>query len=321
MTFQPTSILVTGGAGFIGSNYINSLNPDQIVIVNVDCLDYCADPLNVEEKIRNHPNYHFFHLDIRETLKIGELLEKYRVDTLVHFAAQSHVDNSFTNTQIFTEANVLGTQSLLEACRTYGKIQRFINFSTDEVLGSAPEELISGFTETQCLNPTNPYAASKAGAEVLGIAYMHSYKIPIITTRCNNVYGPRQYPEKLIARYICHLLQGKKLPVHGNGQSRRMFIYVEDVCSAVNKILAEGTIGEIYHIATGTENEYSVLQMAELLIGLIQPGTSDWLEFCTDRAYNDSRYFLNCDKLKTLGWKPETDFATGLAKTIEWYKI
>lgn len=302
-------ILVTGGCGFIGSNFINKhfeKYPDDF-IVNIDRLDYCANETNV----LSHPNYTFVKGDINDAELVSLLLNKYRVDIVVHFAAQSHVDNSFEEWKSldFTRDNVLGTHTLLECCRLYKKIHRFIHMSTDEVYGEVALDHTGCCPERSLLNPTNPYAATKAGAEMLVRSYNHSFCMPAIVVRCNNVYGPNQYPEKLIPKFTKLLRENKKCTIHGSGQTRRNFIHAYDVANAIDIIIERGKVGKIYNIGS-TENEYSVLEIAELLVRKLKPGEplEEWIEFIHDRYFNDFRYAIDSTELRNLGWKETIKF-------------
>ncbi len=305
-------ILVTGGCGFIGSNFINVHleNHPEDTIVNIDRLDYCANETNVVP----HPNYTFVKGDINDQKLVLDILNTHHIDTVVHFAAQSHVDNSFEEwTSLnFTRDNVLGTHTLLECCRIYKKIIRFIHMSTDEVYGEVSIDHV-GCTEKSILNPTNPYAATKAGAEMLVRSYQHSFGLPVIIVRCNNVYGPNQYPEKLIPKFIKFLTENKKCPIHGTGQTRRNFIHAHDVANAFDTIIEKGRVGKIYNI--GTDNEYSVLEIAEMIVHKLKPGESvdDWIEFVPDRYFNDFRYSIDSSELRKLGWIETHNFLQHLA--------
>jgi UDP-glucose 4,6-dehydratase len=310
------NILVTGGCGFIGSNFINYMldTYEDINIVNIDRLDYCANVNNVYHSKR----YQLVITDLNNYTTVKNVLNQYSIDSIIHFAAQSHVDNSFGNSIQFTRDNVLGTHTLLECAREYGKIIRFVHISTDEVYGEVDKEH-KGCNEKSLLNPTNPYAATKAAAEFLVRSYYHSFKLPVIITRGNNVYGPRQYPEKLIPRFITQLLKGEKCPIHGNGETRRNFIYVDDVSRAVDTILLKGEINEIYNI--GSEYEYSVKEVLTLLLSYMDIGknATEVFEYVEDRAFNDFRYCIDSSKLENLGWKKEVNFIDGLLRTIKWY--
>ena len=301
--------LITGGCGFIGSNFVNYLleNDKKCFVVNVDKLDYCANVNNV--KYRDSTNYVFVHHTICDKYKMLHLMNEYNITHVVHFAAQSHVDNSFEHAMDYTMDNIYGTHCLLEAARLYNKLELFLHFSTDEVYGESPDDV--KFHEMSLLCPTNPYSATKAGAEMLVNSYIHSFKLPCIITRGNNVYGPNQYHEKLIPRFIKLLDEGKPLTIHGSGDSKRSFIYVNDVCTAVDIVIQKGVIGETYNIGSDDENEMSVIEIAKLLCTYYKNGKyantwEDKLTYVTDRPFNDKRYFITNTKLKMLGWKCES---------------
>jgi dTDP-glucose 4,6-dehydratase len=317
--FQANSILVTGGSGFIASNFLFHMvkKYPNIVFINVDKVDYCstADGL---PSLKSQPNYFFYHTNIANNSFIEHILTHHNVDAVIHFAAQSHVDNSFGNSINFTIDNVLGTHHLLETVRKYGRVKRFIHVSTDEVYGEVAIDETS--SEKSLLNPTNPYAASKAAAEFIVKSYNKSYDIPIIITRGNNVYGPGQYPEKLIPKFLMQLINGKKMTIHGSGLNIRNYIYVEDVVRAFETILFKGEERQIYNI--GTDNEYSVMDIATRLHKIMYPTTNldAHIQYVDDRLFNDFRYCIDSNNLHCLGWKPEIDFETGLQQTIDWYK-
>ncbi|AYV78253.1 MAG: putative dTDP-D-glucose 46-dehydratase [Edafosvirus sp.] len=313
------NILVTGGCGFIGSNVINYLVTKyrNINIFNIDRLDYCASLDNIT--VSNCKNYRFFKGDINSHDLVNHILNEYNIDTVIHFAAQSHVSSSFGNSLQFTKDNVLGTHSLLECCRVFGNITRFIHISTDEVFGEIKLD-DPACLENALLQPTNPYACSKAAAEFMVKSYWYSYKLPIIIVRMNNVLGPRQYPEKLIPKFIMLLLNNKKCTIEGIGNNRRNFIHVDDVSSALDIILFKAELGETYNI--GTNNEYSVNEITQKLINILKPGEllENNIEYIQDRNFNDFRYSVNSDKIKKLGWKEKVNFDDGLLRTVEWYK-
>lgn len=317
--FQPTSILITGGCGFIASNFLYYMvkKYPNIIFINIDKIDYCSTA-NGLPSLKSSPNYFFYHTNIANTSFVEHILTNHNVDAVIHFAAQSHVDNSFGNSINFTIDNVLGTHQLLETVRKYGHIKRFIHVSTDEVYGEVAIDETS--SEKSLLNPTNPYAASKAAAEFIVKSYNKSYGIPIIITRGNNVYGPGQYPEKLIPKFLLQLINNKKMTIHGYGTNIRNYIYVEDVARAFETILFKGEEQKIYNI--GTDNEYSVMDIATRLHQLLSPDTvfNSHIRYVEDRPFNDFRYCIDSDNLHRLGWKPEIDFETGLKRTIEWYK-
>ena len=308
------NLLVTGGLGFIGSNFVNYISSkyNDINIIIYDINDYTASKYNINwtKKIK------LVIGDICDINKVSTTLMDNNIDTIVHFAAESHVDNSFKNSLKFTEVNVYGTHILLEAVRVYRRIKLFLHFSTDEVYGEIDIDAES--TEKSLLKPTNPYAASKAGAEFIVNSYHISYKLPIIITRCNNVYGPNQYPEKLIPKFILALQAGEKLTIHGKGNSRRNFIHAMDVASAVDIILQKGEISETYNI--GVCNEYSVMDIAKKLCEIANVNTNDNIIYVQDRLFNDSRYCLSSEKLINLGWKESyIDFDAELKKLYNWY--
>lgn len=312
-------ILVTGGSGFIGSHFLREhrkAHPED-VLINLDKFDYCSHHVDVDKP------YTFVHGDICDASLVSHILESYEVDTVVHFAAQSHVDNSFGNSLSFTRDNIVGTHTLLECCRVYGCINTFVHFSTDEVYGEVDGDH-EGCTELSLLNPTNPYAASKAGAEFLARSYHHSYKLPIIITRCNNVYGTHQYPEKLIPNFITKLISQEKCKVHGEGLQRRAFIHASDVANAVGVIItnAKSLYGNIVNI--GTKNEYNVQEILRLLVKLMYGNDAKWYDHCEfvedPRPFNDARYAVNYSLLSSMGWQEQIKFEKGLQDVIEWYK-
>jgi UDP-glucose 4,6-dehydratase len=317
--FQPKNILFTGGCGFIGSHVINMLvkKYPEYKFVNLDCLDRCASSKNVSASTQAS-NYVYCHGSICNLDLVAHLMEFHHIDTVMHFAAQSHVDASFGNPLIHTQTNVLGTHTLLEAARRYD-IKRFIHVSTDEVYGDVLGE---GVVENAMFEPTNPYSCSKAAAEFIVKAYQKSYGLPVIITRGNNVYGPHQYPEKVIPKFILRLLKGDKCCLHGNGDTRRSYVHVHDVARAFDLILHKGVLQEAYNI--GSPFEISMRELAESLVlklGLRPPGKEGELVECVaDRNINDKRYAINDAKLKALGWMPEREWDEGIEETIAWYK-
>jgi dTDP-glucose 4,6-dehydratase len=320
------NLLVTGGCGFIGSNFINYYFYKNTFnkIINLDAMYYCADENNVDEQIRINPNYTLVKGNLNDVELLESILKKYNITHVIHFAAQSHVQNSFEDSIKFTYDNVLGTNNLLESCRKYKKIQKFIHVSTDEVYGESMnsiEELCK--TEHSILCPTNPYAATKAGAELMAQSYLHSYKMPIVITRGNNVYGRNQYPEKLIPRFIKLLKENKKVTIQGDGSSVRAFLHAYDTAKAFETILEKGVVGEIYNIGCDEKMEYSVLEVAKILIKLIKKSENynEYIEYIEDRPYNDMRYYISNQKLKDLGWDIEVDLFSGLNDLINDYKI
>jgi len=312
-------LLVTGGLGFIGSNFINYMmkKDEDLFVLNVDRLDYCADIDNVE--YRESKRYQLVVADINQTKYMLELMKRYEIDGIVHFAAMSHVDESFTNSIAFTQSNVLGTHSLLEAARVYGGCKKIIVISSDEVIGSLDEHE-NEVAENCVMNPTSPYSASKAAAECVARSYYHSFKLPIVIVRPNNAVGPRQYPEKLIPKFLQHLLKEEKCPIQGTGLNRRNFIYVDDICSAVEIIMEKGVVFDIYNI--GSNYEFSVLEILDYLIKYLGINKTREEVSCQvpDRAFNDFRYAINCEKLKGLGWSVGTNFDDAMKMTIDYYR-
>jgi len=302
-------ILVTGGAGFIGSSFVRHLlNNTDCAVINLDKLTY-AGTLSSIEDLRRQKRHKFVRGDIRNRKLVGSLVKK--ADAVVNFAAESHVDRSIKTPSVFVESNVLGVQVLLEACRRFGV--RFEQISTDEVYGSRVE---GSFVETDVLNPSSPYSASKAAADLLVNAYHITYGLEVTVTRSTNNYGPNQHPEKLIPRLITNALRGKPLPIYGSGENIRDWIFVEDNCGAILTVLEKGEKGETYNIGGGNERK-NVEIAKEILRCLSLPEAM--IEFVGDRPGHDFRYSLNCDKARRLGWKPHVDFGEGLQKTIDWY--
>ncbi|KAJ3292321.1 hypothetical protein HDU79_001531 [Rhizoclosmatium sp. JEL0117] len=346
-TLDGSNILLTGGAGFIGSHVVTLIVQQfpNCKVYTMDKIDYCSSSLNLES-IQGYPNHHFIKGDITSADFVNYILVEHKIDTIMHFAAQSHVDNSFGDSFEFTRTNVFGTHVLLEAARL-NKIKRFIHVSTDEVYGEVPAGRPHCNEET-ILAPTNPYAATKAAAESLVMAYFKSFKLPVIITRSNNIYGSHQYPEKIIPKFISSLLAGKKCYIHGNGENSRHYLYASDVAAAMVLILQKGVPGEIYNI--GSENEVSNLQLARYLLlqlqmegvsppepyahmdpklvpisalgdltkkGLRLKGEESYILFVQDRPFNDKRYAIDSSKIHALGWQPKVSFEDG---TIAWYR-
>lgn len=317
-------LLVTGCCGFIGSNFVNYYfeeNKDALII-NLDAMYYCASETNIHPDIINSDRYHLVKGNLCSFDLLTHILQSYQIDTIIHFAAQSHVQNSFDNALQYTNDNVVGTHTLLEACRKYGKIKKFIHISTDEVYGeSMLEENEEKKHEGSVLCPTNPYAATKAAAELIAKSYYHSFKMPIIITRGNNVYGSNQYPEKLIPRFIQQLIQNKPVTIQGDGSNVRAFLHVSDVCSALKLILEKGEIGEIYNIGSDDHQECTVLEVAHLLIEKITETTEydKWITYIEDRPFNDKRYYISNQKVKNLGWEIKIGFNDGLDDLIADY--
>ncbi|CAN1301630.1 Trifunctional UDP-glucose 4,6-dehydratase/UDP-4-keto-6-deoxy-D-glucose 3,5-epimerase/UDP-4-keto-L-rhamnose-reductase RHM1 [Linum perenne] len=317
-TYTPKNILITGAAGFIASHVCNRLirnYPDYKIVV-LDKLDYCSNLKNLLPS-KQSPNFKFVKGDIGSADLVNFLLITESIDTIMHFAAQTHVDNSFGNSFEFTKNNIYGTHVLLEACKVTGQIRRFIHVSTDEVYGETDEDAVVGNHEASQLLPTNPYSATKAGAEMLVMAYGRSYGLPVITTRGNNVYGPNQFPEKLIPKFILLAMRGMPLPIHGDGTNVRSYLYCEDVAEAFEVILHKGEVGHVYNI--GTKKERRVNDVARDICKLFSMNPQSSIKFVENRPFNDQRYFLDDEKLKNLGWSERTIWEDGLKKTIEWY--
>ncbi|KAG6479651.1 trifunctional UDP-glucose 4,6-dehydratase/UDP-4-keto-6-deoxy-D-glucose 3,5-epimerase/UDP-4-keto-L-rhamnose-reductase RHM1-like [Zingiber officinale] len=316
--YTPRNILITGAAGFIASHVANRLvrNYPHYKVVVLDKLDYCSS-LNNLNPSRASPNFKFVKGDIASADLVQFLLVTESIDTIMHFAAQTHVDNSFGNSFEFTKNNIYGTHVLLEACKVTGLVRRFIHVSTDEVYGETDEDAVVGNHEASQLLPTNPYSATKAGAEMLVMAYGRSYGLPVITTRGNNVYGPNQFPEKLIPKFILLAMRGQPLPIHGDGSNVRSYLYCEDVAEAFEVVLHRGEIGHIYNI--GTKKERRVVDVARDICGLFNMNPDSLIKFVDNRPFNDQRYFLDDQKLKNLGWCERTTWEDGLRKTMEWY--
>ena len=305
--------LITGGCGFIGSNYINHLFKNKKVkkIINLDILYYCASIYNIKENIRVSDRYTFIKGDLNDYDLIVNILKEYRITHIVHFAAQSHVDNSFNNSLQYTYDNVKGTHTLLEAIKNTNKNIVMLHFSTDEVYGETENNEMD---EGSILCPTNPYSASKAAAEMYVRAYIFSYKLKIIISRGNNVFGYNQYPEKLIPKFINLLREGKKCTIHGNGETIRNFIFVDDVCTAVDYIINRGTFGQVYNIGSDHSYERSVMDVTKLLVKKIKndDNYTKYIENVDDRPFNDKRYLISNEKLKELGWKQKISFDEGI---------
>lgn len=319
MDYAPKNILITGGAGFIGSHVVLLLvkKYPHLKIVNFDRLDYCSCLENLSE-IKAYPNYKFVKGNICSSDLVNFVLQAEEIDTIMHFAAQTHVDNSFGNSFQFTQNNIMGTHVMLESAKIAG-IKRFIHVSTDEVYGEQRMDQ-EAMSEEQVLEPTNPYAATKAGAEFLAKSYLRSFGMPIIITRGNNVYGPHQYPEKLIPKFINQLMRGQKVTMHGTGANTRNFLFVEDVARAFELILFKGSIGLVYNI--GGTNEKTNLEVAQQLISKMgyEGREADMMQFVVDRAFNDLRYHINSDRLMALGWREEVTWQDGINKTVDWYR-
>ena len=330
--------LVTGGAGFIGSNYIHYMfrkYGDAIRIINVDVLTYAGNLENLKD-IENNPNYTFIRADITDKEAIAKIFAENEIDRVVHFAAESHVDRSIKNPEVFVKTNVLGTAVMLNCAKaawelpdgTFKADKKFLHVSTDEVYGSLEDDG-SYFYETTPYAPHSPYSASKASSDMLVKAYIDTYKFPANITNCSNNYGPYQFPEKLIPLIINNALQGKKLPVYGDGKNVRDWLYVDDHAKGIDMVQEKGRLGETYNI--GGHNEKQNIQIIEIIIDTLQemlPAddprrklvSKDLITYVADRKGHDRRYAIAPDKIKAeVGWEPETKFEDGIRKTIAWF--
>jgi dTDP-glucose 4,6-dehydratase len=309
------NILVTGGAGFIGSNYIRYMlqTHQDVRIINYDNLTYAGNLENLADQSEN-PLYRFVKGDICDREMLKATLTEHAVDAIVHFAAESHVDRSILGAAVFVQTNVLGTQTLLDVAKAYG-IKLFLHVSTDEVYGSLGSE--GKFTEATPVHPNSPYAASKAGSDLLVMAYHHTFGFPAIITRCSNNYGPYQFPEKLVPLMILNALKDKPLPVYGDGRNVRDWLYVEDHCTAIDTVFQKGRIGEVYNI--GGENEWMNIDVVKLVLRKLNK-PEKLISFVKDRLGHDRRYAIDASKIiHELGWKPRHAFERGLGDTIDWY--
>lgn len=312
------TILVTGGAGFIGSNFIFFMlkNYSEYKIICLDKLTYAGN-LSTLHSVMINPYFEFIKADICDRKAVNELFSKEKPDIVVNFAAESHVDRSIENPEIFLQTNIIGTASLLDACCKYG-IERFHQISTDEVYGSLSfDRLEERFTESMPLNATSPYSSSKASADLLALAYYKTYGVPITISRCSNNYGPYQFPEKLIPLMLVNAIADKPLPVYGTGMNIRDWIYVEDHCRAVASIIQDGRAGEVYNIGTGTA--LCNLDIVKLICKKLGKPES-LITYVSDRRAHDLRYAVDTSKIeKELGWKPVVSFSEGICRTVNWY--
>ena len=311
-------IIVTGGAGFIGGNFVHyMLNKyNDYDIICLDALTYAGN-METLEPVINNPHFKFYKADIADRNAIYEIFEKEKPNIVVNFAAESHVDRSIDNPSIFLQTNVLGTGVLMDACRKYG-IDRYHQVSTDEVYGDLPLDRPDlFFTETTPLHTSSPYSASKASADLLVQAYYRTFKLPVTISRCSNNYGPYHFPEKLIPLMIANALYDKELPVYGKGENVRDWLYVEDHCSAIDLIIHKGRVGEVYNI--GGHNEKTNLEVVKIILKELNKSES-LIKYVTDRPGHDMRYAIDPTKIHTeLGWLPATKFEDGIKKTIKWY--
>jgi dTDP-glucose 4,6-dehydratase len=312
------NIIVTGGAGFIGSNFVFHMlkaHPDYRIIC-LDKLTYAGN-LSTLEPVMDNPNFRFVKADICDKEAVDKLFEEEKPDIVVNFAAESHVDRSIENPQVFLETNILGTSVLMDASRKYG-VKRYHQVSTDEVYGDLPLDRPDlFFTEQTPIHTSSPYSSSKAGADLLVLAYYRTYGLPVTISRCSNNYGPYHFPEKLIPLMIIRALHDESLPVYGDGLNVRDWLYVEDHCKAIDLIIHEGKVGEVYNV--GGHNEMANIDIVKLILKELGK-SEDLITYVTDRKGHDRRYAIDPTKIHNeLGWFPETKFADGIVKTIKWY--
>ncbi|XP_061745939.1 dTDP-D-glucose 4,6-dehydratase-like isoform X2 [Nerophis ophidion] len=320
MDFDRT-VLVTGGSGFIGSHLVCALverHPDWRII-NFDILDYCCSPRSLES-IENRANYTFIKGDLCNAQQMKHIFNTENIDVVFHLAAQTHVDTSFQCPSSFHRVNIVGTRVLLAAAHAARHtLQRFIHASTDEVYGSSQNEV---FDESSPMSPSNPYSASKAAADYLVRSYWDKYKFPVIITRSNNIYGPRQYFEKVIPRFVTLLVNDKKCTIAGTVPKSRHFMYVDDVVNAFLLLMEKGVKGEVYNV--GGSSEIGILQLAKELIRMVRNvpdvEVNDWFEYVPDRPSVDIRYPISCEKLQRLGWRENVSWSDGIRKTVKWYQ-
>lgn len=308
-------LLVTGGAGFIGSNFVHHMikfHPED-TIVNYDLLTYAGNLENLKD-VEDHPNYHFVRGNICNRELVEYVIDQFDIDTVVNFAAESHVDRSITEPDLFVKSNVLGTQTLLDVAKSKN-INKYLQISTDEVYGSLGAD--GYFTETTPLAPNSPYSSSKASADLMVRAYYETFGMNVNITRCSNNYGPYHFPEKLIPLVVTNALEGKELPVYGDGKNIRDWLYVEDHCAAIDLVLHNGKPGEVYNV--GGHNEKCNIDIVELIVDTLGK-SRDLIKHVSDRLGHDRRYAIDPTKIETeLGWKPQFNFDSGIKETIQWY--
>ncbi|XP_037332953.2 dTDP-D-glucose 4,6-dehydratase-like isoform X2 [Pungitius pungitius] len=314
-------VLVTGGSGFIGSHLVCSLvdrHPDWRII-NLDNLDYCCSPRSLQ-RVEGRANYTFIRGDVCDSQLVNRIFSTENIDVIFHLAAKTHVETSFETPSAFQRVNVDGTRVLLRAARrARHRPQRFIHVSTDEVYGASLDQ---AFDESSPVRPSNPYSATKAAAEYLVRSYWDTYKFPVIITRSNNIYGPRQFPEKVIPRFLTLLQRNKKCTIQGTLPKSRHFLFVDDAIDAFLLVLEKGIVGEIYNV--GTSCEIPIAHLARELVKMVKKvpdcEVNDWLEFVPDRPRVDLRYPIKCEKLQQLGWRAQVSWAEGIRQTVKWYQ-
>lgn len=309
------NVLVTGGAGFIGSNFINHLleKRDDLKIINLDSLTYAGNLENLLQS-EKHSNYEFVKGDITDRETVNSIFDKYKIDNVIHLAAESHVDRSILGSEVFFNTNVMGTNVLLEAAKRF-EVEKFVQVSTDEVYGSLGAS--GKFSENTPIDPNSPYSSSKASGDMMALAFQRTYGLPVVVTRCSNNYGPFQFPEKLIPLIILNSLNDKKLPVYGDGMNIRDWIYVTDHNKAVELVWEKGNVGEVYNI--GADQEMTNIDIIKLILNYLNK-SENLIEYVKDRPGHDRRYAIDSSKIETeLGWKPEYKFDEAIEKTIDWY--
>ena len=305
-------ILITGGSGFIGSNLINYLIKKNYKICNIDKLSEVSTPEKFKVLI-NKRNYKFYKANLLNKNKVKNIFYKFKPDFIINFAAESHVDRSIVDPDTFVRTNCLGTNVMCDVAR-HADIERFLHISTDEVYGSIEE---GSFVETDRLGPRSPYSSSKAGSDLIALSYQETYDLPVIVTRSSNNFGPYQFPEKVIPLFVTNLLDGKKVPLYGDGLNVRDWIHVLDNCAGVDTVLRKGTIGEIYNIGGGNETtnrELTTMVLANMGVG------EEMVEYVQDRLGHDRRYSIDCSKANALGWQPSRELDVAIAETVEWYR-
>ena len=314
-------LLVTGGAGFIGSHFINNYarSRPHARIMNLDALYYAGSEEHVDAEVRASSRYSFHKLNLRDFDALVKIVSTNAITHVVHFAAQSHVTRSFNDSREYTLDNVVGTHNLLEACRLHApSLKKFVHVSTDEVYGeSMLGRGTTSKTEQSVLCPTNPYAATKAGAELIAQSYAHSWGMPLVITRGNNVYGPNQHDEKVIPSFMSRLKRGQKVQIEGTGDCVRAFMHASDAARAFQLVLEKGRIGEIYNLGCDQGAEISIMDLAIMIVGLVkgkEVNAIDWIELKEDRPFNDKRYFISNQKIKSLGWKQTVTLEDGLSR-------
>jgi dTDP-glucose 4,6-dehydratase len=316
------TILVTGAAGFIGSNFVRMLlsRGEAVRLVALDKLTYAGNLANLTDLLEQHPeNLSFVKADICDAVAMANVLEQHKIDDVVHFAAESHVDRSILSSGPFIQTNVVGTQVLLDAVRAKG-INRYLQVSTDEVYGTLPEDQPEvKFTEETPLQPNSPYSASKAAADCLVRSYFHTFHMPVLITRCSNNYGPYHFPEKLIPLFVTNLMEGRKVPLYGDGLNVRDWLYVEDHCQAIWTVLNHGRPGEVYNI--GGNNEITNRRITEIILKEMGKDWDQNVQYVKDRPGHDRRYAIDASRMKTeLGWTPKHRFEEAIRTTIQWYR-